>query len=107
MHRVPTHPFSPLVAAWGSTRTPIVVRCGVSTPTDYDPAAELTAVNIDNTGEVAWFSHTVGKTSTLTTVRRPVKVELTLPSRYRADVILGAVTKVVATKTPKGADGAS
>ena len=76
-------------------------------PKDYDPAAELTAVNIDATGEVAWYPSRAGSVTVLTTVRRPVKVELTLPGRYRPDVILGSVTKVVATTTPKGSDGAS
>ena len=102
--RLQTTPTSPLVGAWGSRSAPIIVRCGVGVPKTYDPAAELTAVNIDSTGEVGWYAEKRGSVSILTSVRRPVKVELTLPARYRPDVVLGSVTKVVAQLTPAGAD---
>lgn len=103
--RVAVTPTSPLVEAWGSPSAPVVVRCGVGLPASYQLDAQLTALNIDNTGEVGWFAEDRGSMTVLTSVRRPVKIELTLPKSYRADVVLGSVTKVVAKYTPKGSDG--
>lgn len=94
-----TSPYSPFVAAWGA-QAAVVVRCGVAIPPAYQPAATLTVINV-GTGPVDWFAETDGSVTTLTTVTRPVKVELTLPSRYRADVILGSVSRVVVATTPR------
>lgn len=93
-----TAPYSPFVAAWGG-HPAVVLRCGVPLPRAFQPAADLTVIDV-GTGPVDWFAETRGSATTLTTVTRPVKVELTVPARYRADVVLGAITRVVVATTP-------
>ena len=71
-------PRSPLIHAWGSP--PIVLRCGVPQPADYDPGSPQTAT-VDG---VIWFQQ-IGKTSvTWTAIRRTADVELIVPTSYDA-----------------------
>jgi hypothetical protein len=71
-------PKSPLVHAWGSP--PIVLRCGVPQPADYDPGSPQTAT-VDG---VVWFQD-IGRTSvTWTAIRRTADVELVVPTSYEA-----------------------
>jgi len=71
-------PKSPLVHAWGSP--PIVLRCGVPQPADYDPGSPQTA----SVNGVIWFQD-IGRTSvTWTAIRHTADVELIVPTSYEA-----------------------
>ena len=71
-------PKSPLVHAWGSP--PIVLRCGVPQPADYDPGSPQTA----SVNGVIWFQD-IGQTSvTWTAIRHTADVELIVPMSYEA-----------------------
>jgi hypothetical protein len=71
-------PRSPLVHAWGSP--PIIMRCGVPQPSDYDPGSPQTAA-VDG---VTWFQQ-VGRSSvTWTAIRDTADVELIVPTSYDA-----------------------
>jgi hypothetical protein len=71
-------PRSPLVHAWGSP--PIVMRCGVPEPANYDPGSPQTAT-VDG---VIWFQQ-IGRTSvTWTAIRHSTDVELIVPTSYSA-----------------------
>ena len=102
---IPATPVSPLVRAWGKRSDPVVVRCGVTLPKDYHLDSQLTTVDYGS-GPVGWFLVTHGQRATLTSVRRPVKIEIRLPKRYRVDVVLAAISSVVAKLVPLGADRA-
>jgi uncharacterized protein DUF3515 len=72
---------SRLGAAWGDP--PIVLRCGVGRPKDYDPAAGCQTVN-----GLDWFVPEKGMNDqsvdvVMTTIGRDPTVEVTLPAQYR------------------------
>ena len=75
---------SRLGAAWGDP--PILLRCGVGRPEDYDPATGCqTADGLD------WYVPAKGMTDqsvdvVMTTIGRDPRVELTLPAQYRPPV---------------------
>lgn len=95
---------SPLVAVWGNPKDPVIVRCGVAIPKAYSAEAILTVADY-GTGPVGWFPETLKNgTTVLTSVRRPQKVEVTIPARYRNDVVLGNISEVVAKVLARGAD---
>ena len=77
-HSRVVQPRSPLVHAWGSP--PIVLRCGVPEPADYDPGSPQTA-SVDG---VIWFQ-SIGRTAvTWTAIRHTADVELIVPTSYKA-----------------------
>jgi len=99
--RLPTHldghrsrvvtPASSLTHAWGDP--PIVLRCGVPTPSGYSPTSVQTA-DVDG---VRWFQQ-VGPTAVRwTAVRHGANVELVVPTSYDAQggllVELGAAIR--------------
>ncbi len=72
---------SPLGAAWGDP--PIVLRCGVGTPADYDPTVGCQRVN-----GLDWFVPAAGMNDqhvdvVMTTYGRVPSVEVVLPAEYR------------------------
>ncbi len=72
---------SPLGAAWGDP--PIVLRCGVGRPHDYDPATGCQTAN-----GLDWYVPAKGMNDqsvdvVMTTIGRDPSVEVTLPARYR------------------------
>ena len=72
---------SPLGAAWGDP--PIVLRCGVGTPEDYEPFSPCQRIN-----GVDWFvpEEQIADQDAdvlLTTIGRKPNVEVALPSEYR------------------------
>jgi hypothetical protein len=71
-------PRSPLVHAWGSP--PIVLRCGVPEPADYDPGSPQTAT-VDG---VIWFQQIGQKSVTWTAIRHNADLELIVPTSYDA-----------------------
>ena len=72
------NPRSPLVHAWGNR--PVVLRCGVPTPSGYDPnSASTAAVN-----GVSWFQQVYPNRVVWTAVRKTANVELTVPTSYDA-----------------------
>jgi Protein of unknown function (DUF3515) len=77
-HSRVVEPRSPLVHAWGSP--PIVLRCGVPQPADYDPGSPQTA-SVDG---VIWFQHIGRTTVTWTAIRHAADVELIVPTSYAA-----------------------
>ena len=75
---------NPLGAAWGDP--PIVLRCGVGEPADYDPI-----VGCQNANGMDWFVPEKGMTDqdvdvVMTTYGRVPSVEVTLPAKYRPPV---------------------
>ena len=71
-------PRSPLVHAWGSP--PIILRCGVPEPADYDPGSPQTAT-VDG---VIWFQRIGSKSVTWTAIRHDADLELIVPTSYGA-----------------------
>jgi hypothetical protein len=69
-------PRSPLVHAWGDR--PVVVRCGVPKPADYDPNSPSTTV----VNGVSWFQAIGTKIVTWTAVRKTANIELSVPTSY-------------------------
>ena len=72
---------SPLGAAWGDP--PIVLRCGVGRPHDYDPATGCQTAN-----GLDWYVPAKGMNDqsvdvVMTTIGRDPSVEVTLPAEYR------------------------
>ena len=64
--------------AWGSP--PVILRCGVPQPADYDPGSPQTA-SVDG---VIWFQRISPKTVTWTAIRKTADVELIVPTSYDA-----------------------
>ena len=69
-------PRSPLVHAWGDR--PVVLRCGVPKPADFDPNSPSTTV----VNDVSWFQQIGAKVVTWTAVRKSANVELSVPTSY-------------------------
>ena len=72
-------PRSPLVHAWGD-KHPVVLRCGVPKPSDYDPNSPSTAA----VNGVDWFQQVSPRQVVWTAVRKTANVELTVPTSYDA-----------------------
>ena len=72
-------PRGPLVHAWGD-RKPVVLRCGVPTPSGYDPNSASTA----RVNGVDWFQQIFPDRVVWTAVRKTANVELTVPTSYDA-----------------------
>ena len=73
-----TTPRSPLVHVWG-TQHPVILRCGVPTPSSYSPqSAQTTQVD-----SVTWFQQVEGKQVVWTAIRKGANVELTVPTFYQ------------------------
>lgn len=75
---------NPLGAAWGDP--PIVLRCGVGKPADYDPIVGCQTAN-----DLDWFVPAKGMDDqevdvVMTTYGRVPAVEVTLPAQYRPPV---------------------
>ncbi len=75
---------SGLGAAWGDP--PIVLRCGVGRPKDYDPVTGCQRAN-----GLDWYVPEKGMNDqsfdvVMTTIGRDPAVEVTLPARYRPPV---------------------
>jgi hypothetical protein len=100
---VATSPVSPLTKAYGKRSAPVVVRCGVGLPKGFQPTSQLLVLD-PGAGPVGWFDVTRGTTTVLTAVRRTPHVELTIPSIYRADVVLGNVSITIGKTLPRGTD---
>jgi hypothetical protein len=87
---------NPLGAAWGDP--PIVLRCGVGKPVDYDPVVGCQTVN-----GMDWFVPEKGMNDqqadvVMTTYGRAPAVEVALPAKYRPPVaamvdLAGAIAK--------------
>jgi hypothetical protein len=84
-------PASSLTHAWGDP--PIVLRCGVATPSGYSPTSVQTA-DVDG---VRWFQQVDPTVVRWTAVRQGANVELVVPTSYDAQggllVELGAAIK--------------
>jgi hypothetical protein len=84
LHDRVTEPESPLVHAWGSPA--VVLRCGVSRPAGYSPAASPTTA-VDG---VRWFQQVGPKIVTWTAIRRgpggrgATYLSLAVPTHYQA-----------------------
>lgn len=70
-----TSPSAPDVRAWGDP--PVVLRCGVGRPADYDPTAECTQVN-----GVGWYRQAATGGAIYTATWAAPRIELSLPARY-------------------------
>jgi hypothetical protein len=82
-------PESPFTAAWGSP--PIVLRCGVTTPSGLQPTSQLATVN-----SVDWLPERSGDGYRFTTVGRTANVELVVPGAYapEADALVDLAATV-------------
>lgn len=72
-------PRSPLVHAWGDEH-PVVLRCGVPTPSGYNADSPSTAA----VNGVDWFQQVSPTQVVWTAVRKSANVELTVPTSYDA-----------------------
>jgi hypothetical protein len=93
-HSRVVEPRSPLVHAWGSP--PIVMRCGVPQPPDFDPGSPQTAT-IDG---VTWFQQIRSRDVRWTAIREKADVELIVPTSYESQggflvELGGAVRKTI------------
>ncbi|HEU4544601.1 MAG TPA: DUF3515 domain-containing protein [Jiangellaceae bacterium] len=80
-------------AAWG--QPPIVLRCGVGLPPDYQPDAVLTEID-----GVAWLlSEGVGGSFFSTVDRDPI-VEIAVPDDYDPATVLGELGPSIAANVP-------
>lgn len=68
-------PSSASVVAWGDP--PIVVRCGVATPTGLTSTSELTIVD-----GVAWFAEIQRDRTIFTAIEQQPLVEVSVPAAY-------------------------
>ncbi|HEX6338712.1 MAG TPA: DUF3515 domain-containing protein [Jiangellaceae bacterium] len=81
------------VAAWG--QPPIVLRCGVGLPPEYQPDAVLTEID-----GVAWFPvEGVGGQFFATVDREPI-VEVAVPDDYDPATVLGDLGPSIAANVP-------
>jgi hypothetical protein len=89
-----TTPKSPLTSAWG--QPPIVLRCGVQTPTALTPTSQLLTVD-----GVDWLPEQLTAGYLFTTVGRQVNVEVAVPDAYtpEADVLVD-LSPVIAKLDP-------
>jgi len=78
LHSRVVSPRSPLVHAWGSP--PIVMRCGVPEPANFDRGSPNTA-SVDG---VIWFQEIGPEAVTWTAIRHTADVELIVPTSYDA-----------------------
>lgn len=90
-----TTPESAATAAWGDP--PMVLRCGVPTPTAYTATASL----LDVAG-VSWFAEQLSAGVRFTTIGRVTNVEFTVPDAYSPEAyplidLAGAITDTVPT----------
>lgn len=72
-------------------------------PRGYSPLAQLLVID-PGQGPVGWFSEQRSSRTVLTATRRPQRVELVIPKRYRADVILGNVSTAIDKTLARGGD---
>ena len=86
-----TSPASTDVRAWGDP--PVVVRCGVDRPADYDPTAGCAQVN-----RVGWYEQPATDGSILTANWASPRVEVSLPGRYTPAAVLVAVSNAIAAQ---------
>lgn len=90
-----TTPVSAATAAWGDP--PMVLRCGVPTPTTFTATASL----LDVAG-VSWFAEPLSAGVRFTTIGRVANVEFTVPDAYSPEAyplidLAGAITDTVPT----------
>lgn len=82
------------IVAWGEP--PVVLRCGVGTPPEYEPDAVLTELN-----GVAWLPiDGVGGDFFATVDRDPI-VEVAIPDAYEPAVVLGDVAPSILEHIPE------
>ncbi len=76
-------PAPPAAAAWAGDRgEPVVLRCGLPKPAQYEPTAQLRTIS-----KVNWLPVDGDGASTWYTVDRPVYVALTIPDDAGTGVI--------------------
>jgi hypothetical protein len=89
-----TTPKSPLTSAWG--QPPIVLRCGVPTPTALTPTSQLLTVD-----GVDWLPEQLTQGYLFTTVGRQVNVEVAVPDAYSPEAgVLTDLSPVIAKLDP-------
>ncbi|HEX6195079.1 MAG TPA: DUF3515 domain-containing protein [Jiangellaceae bacterium] len=82
------------IVAWGEP--PVVLRCGVGLPPEYQPDAVLTELN-----GVAWLPvEGVGGDFFATVDRDPI-VEMAIPDAYEPTVVLGDVGPAILEHIPE------
>lgn len=84
------------IAAWGEP--PVVLRCGVGLPPEYEPDALLTEFN-----GVAWLPIDGAGGAFFATVDRDPIVEVAVPDAYEPAVVLGDITEAIAAHIPQRA----
>ena len=81
LERRDVDPQEALGAAWGEP--PVVLRCGVGRPDDYDPANGCTTVDgVDWYIPLEQLEANGAEDLTMTTIERAVAVEVTMPGEY-------------------------
>ena len=64
--------------AWGNTH-PVVLRCGVPTPSGYSESSPRTAL----VNTVTWYQQVSADHVVWTAIRKGINVELTVPTHYQ------------------------
>jgi len=82
------------IVAWGEP--PVVLRCGVGLPPEYEPAAVLTEFN-----GVAWLPIEGTGGAFFATVDRDPIVEVAVPDAYEPAVVLGDLTRPILDHVPE------
>lgn len=89
-------PAPPATAAWAGDRgEPVVLRCGLGKPAEYQPTAQLRQID-----KVNWLPVTGDGATTWYTVDRPVYIALTIPDDAGTGVVQemsGTIAKAVPT----------
>ncbi|MDT0269368.1 DUF3515 domain-containing protein [Streptomyces sp. DSM 44915] len=78
---------TPFAAVWGSPG--IVLRCGVPTPAQLDPASDAydpVYADVVGVNEVSWLLEEEADGIRFTTTERTVPVEMTVPDAYAPEV---------------------
>ena len=83
--------------AWGDP--PIVLRCGVATPTGLTSTSQLTLVD-----GIAWFAETNGERTIFTATDQSPLVEVSVPRAYapEAGVLVELGAAISAANPPAG-----